>query len=273
MKPISLIPCLALGGLLASRILVPADANGADTGGVEHIKECSRENIPEPGAVRAIRFVSRDRLGSKRVTRLRLEGKRAADGSRRMLAVVVEPVEMEGAMLLLIERDGNNEIYFKSPDLPEPKLISMSDQSLSMFGTDFSYEDIQNLQRFNRPGVSKRLPDSQVSGRPVWVVETLPEAGSGSAYSSIVTSIDKQTCIALKIEMFGDNHRVRKVLNVDPNQIVKRGPTWIAHHAILKDMRDYTETQMLVDSADVHVQFPEDHFQVGSLRPASAPAP
>lgn len=259
---------IILAGLLAT----PFAASAADTSGIEHIAECSRANIPEPGAVRAMRFTSRDRVGQKRVTRLRLEGKRAADGSRRLLARFVAPPEMEGAMFLMIERDGENEIYFKSPDLPEPKRINGPDQSLNMFGTDFTYEDFQNLQSFNRPGVSKRLLDAEVSGRPVWVVETLPDSESSSGYKSIVTSVDKLTCLPLKIEMFGPNARIRKILSVDPNQIVKRGPTWIAHHALMKDVRDYTETQLLVESVDVHVEFDEDHFQVSSLGKAATPS-
>ena len=264
MKSISLI----LAGLLAT----PFAARAADTTGIEHIAECSRANIPEPGAVRAMRFTSRDRVGQKRVTRLRVEGKRAADGSRRLLARFVAPPEMEGSMLLMIERQGENEIYFKSPDLPEPKRINGSNQSLNMFGTDFTYEDFQNLQSFNRPGVSKRLLDSEVAGRPVWVVETLPESESGSGYKSILTSVDKETCLPLKIEMFGPNARVRKVLSVDPNQIAKRGSTWIAHHALMKDVRDYTETQLLVESVDVHVDFPEEHFQLSGLGKAATPS-
>jgi hypothetical protein len=269
MKPTCLIACLVTSSAL---MLGAATASAADTSAVEHIKECSRANVPEPGSLRAVRFVKRDRIGHTRVTRLRMEGKRTEDGSRRILAVVIEPDEMKDAMLLIIERDGENEIYFKTPEMPTPKKINAADQSLSMFGTDFTYEDIQNLQRFNRPGVSKRLADDRVGGRPVWVVETLPEADSGSGYRSIVTSIDKATCMPLQIKMYGDGTRVRKILNVDPNQIAKRGDTWIAHHVIMKDMRDYTETQMLVDSADVHVDFPDDHFRLESLRKTSAPS-
>lgn len=263
MKSISLVVAVLLAAPLAA----------AETNGIEHIAECSRDNVPEPGAIRAMRFTSRDRVGQKRVTRVRMEGKRAADGSRRMLVRFIAPPEMEGSMFLMIEREGNNEIYFKSPDFPEPKRINGPDQSLSMFGTDFTYEDFQNLQSFNRPGVSKRLLDAEVSGRPVWVVETLPASAAGSAYKSIVTSIDKESCLPLKIEMYEDNARVRKVLSVDPNQIIKRGPTWIAHHALMKDVRDYTETQLLVESVEVDVDFPEDHFQIGALSQASgAPA-
>ena len=276
MQLIPFVPATPLAASLAVLLtvaLVPAPGQTADTQGVEHVAECSRNNIPEPGAVRALRFESRDRVGNKRVTRVRIEGKRAEDGSRRILARFLAPDDMKDALLLMIERDGENEIYFKSPELAEPKRINGPNQTLSLFGTDFTYEDFQNLQQFNRPGLSKRLSDSEVSGRPVWVVETLPAAESGSMYKSLVTFVDKETCIALRVEMFGDDGRARKILNVDPNQIVKRGPVWIAHQAIMKDLRDYTETQLLVETVDVHVEFAEDNFQVGSLRSASAPTP
>ena len=268
MKPAWII----LAGLLTAP-LTPGPARAADTSGVEHIKQCSRENIPEPGAIRAMRFTSRDRVGNTQVTRVRISGKRTEDGSRRILARFVSPPELADTMLLMIERDGENEIYFKTPELPEPKLISGRDQSLTLFGSDFSYEDFQNLQSFNRPGSSKRLDDTKISGRPVWVVETRPEDPSSSAYESILTFIDQETCIALKIEMYGPGGRVRKVLNVDPNQIQKRGDVWIAHHAMLKDVRDYTETQLLVESVETHVEFPADRFDPSSLRNVSSPSP
>ncbi len=100
----------------------------------------------------------------------------------------------------------------------------------------------------------------------MWVVETQPEDASSSAYESLLTFIDKETCIPLKIEMYGPGGRVRKVLNVDPNQIQKRGDVWIAHHAMMKDVRDYTETQLLVESVETHVEFPADRFDPSSLR-------
>jgi hypothetical protein len=271
-EPVSYPAMKSLSLVLAGLLVAPFAAGAADTNSIEHISECTRANIPEPGAIRAMRFTARDRVGQTRVTRLRLEGKRAPDGSRRLLARFVAPPEMEGSMLLMIERDGENELYFKSPDLPEPKRINGPDQSLNMFGTDFTYEDFQNLQSFNRPGLSKQLLDSKVSGRPVWVVETLPASNSGSGYKSIVTSIDQATCLPLKIEMFGKDGRIRKVLSVDPNQIAKRGSTWIAHHALMKDVRDYTETQLLVESVEVHVEFAEQHFQLSSLDKAGTPS-
>jgi len=271
MKPV----WTTLSGLLVAPLalsfataLAPRPAHAADTTGIEHIKQCSRKNIPEPGAIRAMRFTSRDRVGNTQVTRVRISGKRAEDGSRRALARFISPPEMADTLLLMIERDGTNELYFKTPELPEPKLISGRDQSLTLFGSDFSYEDFQHLQSFNRPGHSKQLADSKVSGRDVWVVETQPEDTASSAYESIVTSIDKKTCIALKIEMYGPGGRVRKVMNVDPNQIQKRGDVWIAHHAMMKDVRDYTETQLLVESVETHVDFPADRFDPSSLRGA-----
>ncbi|MBW2280183.1 MAG: outer membrane lipoprotein-sorting protein [Deltaproteobacteria bacterium] len=256
---------LSMGALLAGA-LTPQAARAENTSAIEHIKACARSNVPDPGAIRAMRFTSRDRVGNTKVTRVRISGKRAEDGSRRILARFLAPPEMAGTMLLMIERDGDNELYFKTPELSEPKLISGRDQAMTLFGTDFSFEDFQNLQSFNRPGHSKQLADSKVSGHDVWVVETLPEDADSSAYESVVTSIDKKTCIALKIEMYAPGGRVRKVLNVDPNQIQKRGDVWIAHHALMKDVRDYTETQLLVESVETHMDFPADRFDPSSLR-------
>lgn len=226
---------------------------------------CLQDTVPEPDSVRALRIVARDRTGDERVTVVKLFGGRSDEGYRQLLVRFIEPKDVAGAAFLMLEGREQSETYFKpGPDQP-PKRITGAGRSTALFGSDFSYEDFEYLHGFTRRGDKKRLEDAAIDERAVFVQETRPGAEAHSAYESIVTFVDKKTCVPLRMEMFEVGGKLRKVLSVNPSQILKRGPIWIPHRALMRDIRDYTTTQMLVDSTEQD-PLPDDTFSVDTLR-------
>ena len=249
-------------GFAAALLLVTFPETGSAE---EEVARCLEDNMPEPDSIRALRVVARDRTGAERVTVVKLYGARSDEGYRQLLLRFIEPADVAGAAFLMLERPEQNETYFKpGPDQP-PKRITGAGSSMALFGSDFSYEDFEYLHGFTRPGETKRLEDAAIDDRAVYVLETRPSAEAQSAYQTIVAFVDKETCIPLRMEMFEVGGRLRKVLSVNPSQVMKRGPVWIAHRALMRDIRDYTTTQLLVDSTEQD-SLPDETFSVEALR-------
>ena len=109
---------------LASLLLLPAAAAAEQQGKLRNISACARRNIPEPDSIRAIRVIARDRLGAKRVTVVRLYGRWTKAGRRQQLLEFIEPAELRGSKLLILEGTDQPEIYFRSAELGRVKRIS-----------------------------------------------------------------------------------------------------------------------------------------------------
>ncbi len=257
---------LLAGALLLSPPAASAEAQRA----FKDVTACVERNLPEPDTIRAVRIVARDRLGAQNVTVVRLYGRSAEGGRRQLLVEFVNPEDLRGAKLLMLEGADGSEIYFKSGEFSKVKRIGGVARAASLFESDFSYEDFQHLQGFSSPGESKRIEDAMVGDRPAYVVQTRPAEAANSAYESIVTAVDKETCIPLRIDFYEPGRRLRKELTVDTAELSKRGSVWVAHAILLRDIRDYTTTLLLVDSTEQEV-LPADMFTVQGFQRTAAP--
>jgi len=217
--------------LVIGVLLAPLWGVAQDEKPVEQILECAAGNVPAPGSIRAVRLTARDRIGSKRVTRLQIQGHRTKDGRRRVLVRFLEPPEMVGASLLFLEGEDENQVYYMSPELERPKRLTGAERTLELFGTDFSYEDFERLEALTRPGASQRLEDDAVAGRPAYVVHTFPADRAASDYGAVVSHFDQKTCVPLKMEMFDRNGVLKKQLLANPDQVHRRGQAWIPQQA------------------------------------------
>ena len=255
---------------LASLLLVPAAAAAEEQPKLGQVAACARRNVPEPDSISAMRVVARDRLGAEHVTVLRLYGRWSEAGRRQQLAEFIEPAELRGSKLLMLGGMDQSEIYFRSAELGRVKRISGSGRESALFGSDFSYEDFEYLQGLRSSGESKRMEDAMIGNRPVFVVETRPVEASNSAYELVISFVDKKTCTPLRIEFYETGRRLRKELTIDPAEIRQHGEAWIPHSVLLRDIRDYTTTLILVDSSE-QTALPPDMFSVEALQQQTEP--
>jgi len=260
---------LFVGALL----LLPLAAGADEKGALRDVAACAERNLPQPDTVRAVRIVARDRLGFQKVTVAKIYGRWTEEGHRQQLAQFVKPDELRGAKLLILGDGEQSEIYFKSSELAKVKHIRGVGKAAALFESDFSYEDYEHLQGFKSPVESKRREDAMIGERAAYVVETRPTEAANSAYESIVTFVDKETCVPLRIDFYEPGGRLRKELTVSASDIIKKGSVWVARAALLRDVRDYTTTMLLIDSTEQET-LPAAMFSVEALQhtePVGAP--
>ena len=244
----------------------PTTAQGAAAGGSAEVRACIDSNVPKATAEQIVEFTSVDRVGGERVSRAKVIAKRMDDGLRRVLLRFSKPSEVRGSSLLVIETvSGANDMFLYTPEIRKVKRVTASAAAGTLFGTDFSYEDFERWQLMNKPGNQTRLPDAVLSGRPVYVLETRPEADTGSSYDRVVSFVDKETCVVLKTESYERGDRLRKVLTASPDAILEQHGVYIAGEITMLDVRDETHTAVIVEDLVVDREIDDREFEISRL--------
>jgi outer membrane lipoprotein-sorting protein len=233
------------------------------------IESCMRGNLPESTSVQSIELRARDRSHYESVLQADVFLKRNGDGNARILLYFREPVDIRGARFLVVQKQADKDMYIYMPSLFKVRRITSRQISNSMMGTDFSYEDFERLQGVLPDLQAEQQEDMLLGGRPVYVLVGHPAGDSG--YEKITSYIDKESCIALRTELYEHGDQLRKQLTVDPSDLRKRNGIWFPSELLMKDLRDKTETRLKVTNLKLDVQLPDGLFDETRLKQVEIP--
>lgn len=235
----------------------------------EVVKSCLEKNTPESTSAQAIELRARDRSGYEQVLQANVYWKRFPDKRSRILMYFNEPADVRGARFLIIENEPQNDMYIYMPGLVIVRKITSSRISSSILGTDFSYEDYERLHGILTDLKAEQYPDEVLSGRPVYVVNSYPDDDSG--YEKIATFIDIETCVALKTDLYERGHQLRKTMTIDPAAIKKEGDIHVPQELLMSDVRDKTETRMVIQKIMTDIPLDDELFDPEQMKQKDAP--
>jgi len=220
---------------------------------VDEILACQLRTRPLTNTVRSIKLIRQGRVGAENEFSAKVYGGVSRQGFRTLLIELRRPVELRGFSFMITEREGANHMFISPAGLPQVKLLGGASGGGSLFGTDLAYEDVERLYGLVRPGETHSLigGDGELAGRAVWQLETVPAEESRSSYWKIVSHVDQETCVLLKAEMYATHDQLRKVLTADVESISREGNVWVAHELLMRDLRDETQTRMVVDRIEI----------------------
>ena len=235
----------------------------------QQVSECAGRNVPVTSSIQGLEMRARDRIGSERTLRAKVWWKRFPDGYTRVLATFSEPSDIEGSGLLMIQIDGPTQMFLYAPEIRKTRRVTSQMLKGKIFGTDFSYEDFQRVQGAGTAEDMVRLPDSEVDGVEVYVMEghTPPEAGS--AYERSLSFIDKRTCVPIRTELYEKGGSLLKVLIAPPDRIEDTEGMWLPRELVMQDVRDHTQTTLVIESIEVNKKIPNKLFRFDRLERTS----
>ena len=252
-----------VGALLAAAV----QAGAAEV--PEVVRTCVARNMPESSALQSIELRARDRSGYEQVMQANVYWKRSADDNSRLLMHFEEPSDVRNARFLIIQKEPRNDMYIYMPGLFKVRKITSKRISGSVLGTDFSYEDYERLYGLLHDMKAEQYPDDTLDGRPVYVVNSYPDETSG--YTKIATFIDQQTCVTLKVDMYESGHRLRKSMVIDPADIKPVGNIQVPRALVMRDLRDKTETRLVIEDIRIDVPLDETLFDPKQLKNQQLP--
>lgn len=231
----------------------------------EDVEKCVRANFPQRSLKQTLRLVSVDRVGAETELVTTLAWKRYDEQRWKMYLRVEAPPDLRGAAFLVVDKEPRSDMFVYLPELRKVRRISGRTVSGSLFGTDFSYEDLERLHSLGASAQIEGLPDVEVAGRPAHVLAVRPAAGEESAYARIVWRIDRQTCVPLEAEFYGADDELQKRLTADAESLVKEGGVWIATRMRMQDLSNETHTRLHLDGVEIDVEIPDREFSESRL--------
>jgi outer membrane lipoprotein-sorting protein len=245
---------------LVAAFVAPAQAEETP----EAVEACVLRNLPDTTSVQAIELRSRDRSGYEQVLLADVYWKRFGDGRSRVMMYFSEPADIRGARFLIIENKPENDMYIYMPGLFKVRRVTSRRISTSILGTDFSYEDFERLQGVLTDHNAEKQSDVLVGTRPAHVLATAPAEDSG--YEKIVSYVDKETCVVLRTELYEPGGHLRKLMTVNSGNIEREGGINIPRKLLMQDLRDKTETRLVVQDIKLGVPIADSVFDPAEFK-------
>lgn len=243
----------------------PSWAVNVDTGkDVDEITECVKANQPQLSAEQSVTMRTVDRTGSARVSSATIYWQKFGESSKALIRFSA-PEDLRGSALLMLQKGERADMFMYLPELQKVRRVTKRSVSGSMFGTDFSYEDFERFQGLAVDAETRRLPDGEVEGRKVFVLEGRPSRGEESAYERIVSFVDQEHCIPIHTELYEKGERLRKVMVMPSEKITKEAESWVPQLVLVKDLVNETQTELLVDEIELEKKLPRKLFSEREL--------
>ena len=236
----------AMWGLMLLALPAWADPAG-DKAAVEKVLQCMRANVPPTLRIQEIELQATDRAGANRTMRGKLFAMRDK-GLLRAMVHIAEPTDLAGAAYLVRETaadDHADEMYMFLPAMNRVRRITGASADGSFLGTDFSYNDVKQIENAFGDNDGKLEKPEQIEQHPVYVITFKPKADQSSRYNLLRAWVDQKTCVALKVDFF-EGDVPRKELSAPVSAIQQSGNYWYLSQALMQDLKDHTSTRLKV---------------------------
>jgi hypothetical protein len=131
-------------------------------------------------------------------------------GESKVILRFTAPAEVKGVALLIVNHsDRASDQWMWTPALERDRRIALQDRSTRFFGTDFSFEDLEerDLNQFDY----KLRGEENFDGVACWKIESKPRASKSSQYSAVWLYVRKDNYVAAQIENYSKDKLVRRI--------------------------------------------------------------
>ena len=203
-------------------------------------------------------FDAKGKVSDKRWTLDRI----GAHGDSKMVLRFTAPAEVKGVALLVVNHpDRASDQWMWTPGIERDRRIALQDRSTRFFGTDFSFEDMEerDVNQFDYTLVG----DDTVGGALCWKIQSTPKQGKSSQYTRSLVWIRKDNYLIVQIENYIKDQAVRRMTYGD---FVKIVGIWTARQLEMSDLRRGSRTRLTLDKLQYNVAMKEEDFTLQALR-------
>src|SRR6184192_55093 len=151
-------------------------------------------------------FDAKGKISDKRWSFERL----GSHGNSKAVLRFTAPAEVKGVALLVVNHaDRASDQWMWTPAIERDRRIALQDRSTRFFGTDFSFEDLEerDVNQFDYA----LLGDDGVDGAPSWKIQSTPKGTKVSQYTRSILWIRKDTYAVARIENYLEHRVVRRL--------------------------------------------------------------
>jgi hypothetical protein len=185
-----------------------------------------------------------------------------AHGQSKVVIAFKAPAEVKGVALLIVNHpDRASDQWMWTPNIERDRRIAMQDRSTRFFGTDFSFEDLEerDVDQFDYD----LLGEQKIEGALCWKIQSVPKSTKSSQYSKSVVYVRKDNYALARIESYVKDLVVRRL---NYSNIVNIQGIWTAKLMTMSDIRRGSSTRLTLEKIEYNVPLSEDRFSLQSLR-------
>jgi hypothetical protein len=183
-------------------------------------------------------------------------------GASKSILRFTAPAEVKGVALLIVNHtDRASDQWMWTPALERDRRIALQDRSTRFFGTDFSFEDLEerDVNQFDY----KLEGEDTFDGRPCWKIESKPRQGKSSQYTSSLLLIRKDNYVVVEISNYAKDKLVRRIHYTD---VQKQDDIWVARTTEVSDPNKGSRTVLKLEKLQFNVPLKEESFTLEALR-------
>jgi hypothetical protein len=182
-------------------------------------------------------------------------------GDSKAVIRFTEPAEVKGVALLILNHpDRASDQWMWTPAIHRERRIALQDRSTRFFGTDFSFEDLE--ERDVNQYDYRLLGEEAVDGAACWKIESRPARGKRSQYTSSILWIRKDDYAFARIENMIEDELVRRL---SYQRIENVQGIWTARVLEMTDFRRNSRTILSLDKLAYNVPMRDEDFTLQAL--------
>ena len=172
------------------------------------------------------------------------------------------PAEVKGVALLVVNHpDRASDQWMWTPALERDRRIALQDRATRFFGTDFSFEDLE--ERDVNQYQYTLLGDETLDGVPCWKIQSTPKEAKASQYTRSYVWIRKDNYALARVENFLKDQVVRRLVYSDLANI--QG-IWTARTLEMSDLRRGSRTRLTLNKLQYNVPMKDEDFTLQAIR-------
>lgn len=250
------IAVLALVTAMVTRASVRGAADDARQIVAESQKRTDAKSERYEGLLQV--FDAKGKISDKRWTYERL----GAHGTSRAVLRFTAPAEVKGVALLVVNHaDRASDQWMWTPALERDRRIALQDRSTRFFGTDFSFEDLEerDVDQYDYA----LLGDDTVDAAACWKIQSVPKQAKSSQYTKSVVWIRKDNYAFARIENFLKDEVVRRLAY---RRVENVQGIWTARELEMADLRRGSRTRLTLEKLEYNVPLKDDDFTLQAIR-------
>jgi hypothetical protein len=203
-------------------------------------------------------FDAKGKISDKRWTFQRL----GSHGQSKAVLRFLEPAEVKGVALLIVNHpDRASDQWMWTPAIERDRRIALQDRSTRFFGTDFSFEDLEerDVDQYDYTLAG----DDTVDGAACWKIQSTPKQTKSSQYTRSFVWIRKDNYAFARIENYIKDTAVRRLSYSDIRNV--QG-IWTARQLDMADLRRNSHTRLTLDKLEYNAPLQDDEFTLQAIR-------
>ena len=203
-------------------------------------------------------FDAKGKIADKRWTITRL----GSHGASRTVLRFTAPAEVKDVALLVLNHpERSSDQWMWTPALARERRIALQDRSTRFFGTDFSFEDLEerDVDQFEY----SLAGEETIDGQACWRIEARPGRSKVSQYTRSEVWVRKDLYVLAQIENWIRDQLVRRLRYSDFASV--QG-IWTARTLEMTDLRRNSRTALRLDNLQYNVPLRAEDFTLQALR-------